>query len=67
MILMILVKWSPLHHNKASISRPVGPHADCTMGHIKDHLVMRIWASSSSARILHTATLVGSNLHIWTQ
>lgn len=62
MIIMILMKGTPLHHNKGS-NRPLGPHADCTMGHIKDYLVMRIWASSL-ARMLHK---VGSNLHIWIQ
>lgn len=65
MILMILMKGTPLHHNKDS-SRPLGPRADCTMGHIKDYLAMRIWASPL-ARMLDTVILVGSNLHIWTQ
>lgn len=60
------MKGTPLHCNKGS-NRPLGPPADSTMGHIKDDLVMRIWASSSLARMLHTAILVGSNLHIWTQ
>lgn len=63
---MILMKGTPLHHNKGS-SRSLGPCADSTMGHIKDYLVMRIWASSSLARILQTAILVGSNMHSWTQ
>lgn len=65
MILMILMKGTPLHYNKGS-SRPLGPRAECTMGHIRlpcnENLGLFILSQN-----LYTVILVGSTLHTWTQ
>lgn len=62
---MILMKGTPLHYNKGS-SRPLGPRAECTMGHIRlpcnENLGLFILSQN-----LHTVILVGSTLHTWTQ